>query len=657
MVRGLAAVRRKPEEEIRGPSEQAAYDAQGKPTQALLGFLRSRGGTLREVKIARTEKGGYVYLAKPPSAVPAHTILGPLLSQVIARLRSPKTMRWDESGVRFARPIRWLLALHGSRPIPLTFGGLTSRPETRVGLPRARRIIQIPSAGAYLALMDRCGVMVDQGQRRTWIEGMLDEDARGHGGVVAPEMISYGLLDEVTHLVETPLVAQGTFDPRYLGLPREVLLASMAKHQRVFAVEKHGQLLPAFIAVEDLSQSQGLRGFDPAKTVSVLARYEQILNARLADSLRFWEDDTRVPLHTRDVRGVTFHERLGSMREKTARLLTMARALCELWRLTDAERGELERACTLAKADLVTAMVREFPTLQGVIGKHYARHDGEPEAVAAALEEQYLPAAGRSPKTLIGSALSLLDRYDTLSSYFAIGIEPSGDQDPFGLRRAAQAVVEVAWAVHRPLQFTLLLEAWNAGAKAIHRSVDSLDVLDQTLRRYLLDRLYTFAWPEPVPGTDTIDAVLAGPCADLVDVMDRVRSLQQLAGKPELLKAAKVIERTGNILRGVVLAEDGVDPGRFQLPLERQLWELYRSHQQELLRLTDDREYAKATILFGEVFFEPIHQFFNQVMVNVPEQEVRHNRLALMRAIHTLYTGRIADLSKLTVLQREERPG
>ncbi|MBI4003883.1 MAG: glycine--tRNA ligase subunit beta [Candidatus Omnitrophica bacterium] len=648
VVRGLAAMQHKPAEKIRGPSQQMAYDAEGQPTKALLGFLRSRSGTLAQTQLEPSDKGSYVYLLIPPRDVPTPAVLPQVVSEIVLSLRSPKTMRWDASGGRFARPIRWLLALYESRPIRCTVGRLASGAATWVDGPLHPRAVPIPSTARYFAVLKTHRIMLDQEERRLWIERAVAHAAQQAGGSLAPEMLSHGLLDEVTFLVERPTVLVGAFDPNHLALPREVLLASMAKYQRVFAVESAQTLLPTFAAVLDGS---------PKRPAHVRRVIERILNARLADSSAFLKEDRgHLPLErmASGLSGVTFHERLGSMADKTLRLRGLCEPLADAWRLTDEERSQLRRACALAKADLVSTMVKEFPTLQGVIGKYYARDSGELSPVAEAIEEHYLPIGTRLPKTLIGGALSILDKYDTLTGYFGLGIEPTGDQDPFGLRRAAQGIMEVAWTIHRPLPLDQLLRVRGSLAPFLNAPPKTIADVGLRIARYLFERLSTFAWPPPAPAADCIAAVLASPCDDLIDIMDRVVSLQRLSGQDGLLKAAKVVERTHNILKGAPLRQPQVDPSRLREPLERRLWDLYAAHQEEIGRLAQDRSYSEATTRFGDVFFEPIHEFFEHVLVNVPEESLQQNRLALMKAINALYTEQIADLSKLTILHRGE---
>jgi glycyl-tRNA synthetase beta chain len=648
IVRGLSGTQHKPAEEVRGPSKQASYDKEGKPTQALLGFLRSQGGNLNQIKAVASERGEYLYLVKPPTAIPTAKVLPALLPQLLRSLRAPKSMRWDGNGARFARPIRWLLAVWGSTQIPVAYGTLKSGRHTWVGGPLRPRSVRVTSVESHQTALRKANVILDQDERKRTIECLVAAVAKQSGGAAAPETVSHGLLEEVTYLVEQPVSLAGSFDSKFLVLPREVLLASMAKYQRVFAVQGKGSaLLPKFVAI--------LEG-QPGKPDAVRTVIERILNARLADSLMFLEQDQKRSLQelVSGLSGVTFHEKLGSMQDKMFRLHKLAAAVKEAWQLTPQQLEQLHRACELAKADLVTTMVKEFPTLQGVIGKYYAKASGEPDAVTDAIEEHYLPLAGAAPKTLIGSALSILDKYDTLASYFSVGIEPTGDQDPFGLRRAAQGIVEVAWSIHRPLPLQRLFGAWQASAPFAQGKAQA----ENRIQTYLLERFYTFAWPKPVPAVDCIDAVLetfkTRPCHDLVDAMDRIRSLQQLNGHPGLRKAAKVIERTRNILKGAKQVQGEIQPSLLREEPERLLWQLYEQHESRVKQLADTRQYDQATTVFGNTFYGPLHHFFDKVLVNDPDEALQRNRLALMRAIHTLYTDRIADLSKLTLLQHEE---
>ena len=657
----VSSVQRNPAEELRGPSKQVAFDASGTPTDALKGFLRSKGGELSHTKIVSTEKGDYVYLLKPARTVPTTTMLPHLLEQLIGRLRFPKTMRWDASGVRFARPVRWLVALYGAHTLRVKFGATTSGRSTWIGGPKHPKAVAVQSPTQYFTVLKRAAIQWNQSERRQIIERLVATHAKSHQGAPAPEMLTHGLLDEVTFLVEQPTPLYGQFQSKYLKLPREVLLASMAKHQRVFALEARlpaprtqdaadsarqagdGKLLPAFVAILDGK---------PRKLDEVRKVHEHILNARLADSLLFWEEDKRSSLEELNQRleGVTFHgER--SVRKKVFALMGMSKILVNSWKLTPQESEYLRKACEFSKTDLVTTMVKEFPTLQGVMGKHYAKAAEKPIQVAEAIAEQYLPLGDKKPTTRLGSALSILDKYDTLAYYFSQNIQPTGDQDPFGLRRAAQGIVETGWSQHLPIPLIQLFMEWQANTPSAHGKADT----EKRVRDYILDRLYTFDWPKPVPSRDLIDAVLTSPCDDPVDAMDRIQQLQQLDGNHALLKAAKVIERTANILKGSKIQPNAkVEQERLQEPLEQQLWQRYNQHEDRIKQLITNKSYGDATKVYSEAFYDVLHEFFANVMVNVQDPLLQQNRLALMKIINTLYTDRIADLSKLTILQKEQ---
>ncbi|MBI2884908.1 MAG: glycine--tRNA ligase subunit beta [Candidatus Omnitrophica bacterium] len=640
-VSRLEAVHTLPAEEIRGPSKQAAFTPTGEPTGALTGFLRSRGGTVEQTKLVQTDKGEYVYLVKPARQRQTAAVLPDLLQQLLGRIRLPKTMRWDDSALRFARPIRWLLALHGTRPVAITAGRLRSGRVTIVGGPVRPRRVSCASPATFWGAVAKQGILLDERRRRGRIDELVASAAAQHRGIPAPEAATHGLLDEIANLVERPVAFVGHFDPQYLALPREVLLASMGKYQRVVAIQtRAGALLPQFIGVLDGA---------PRKPDAVRKMYEHILNARLQDSLLFWEQDRvrSLAVMSHEVSGVTFHEKIGTMAQKQERLAALSGALAQQWALTPQESEALRQACLWSKSDLVSTMVKEFPTLQGIMGKQYAAAGGASTAVAEAIGEHYLPLAGTAPRTLLGQALSILDKYDTLAGYFAIGIEPTGDQDPFGLRRAAQGIVEVAWLVRRPLSLAALFAAWQPLAPFAQGKAAA----GARAHRYIFERLSTFDWPKPTPRRDVIAAVLAAPGDDLVNAMERIVALQALGHAPELVRAAKVVERTHNILKSAKTQPAGVNPSLLQEPPERALWDRYEAQKERIAQLIGAGSYAEATTLYGQAFFDPLHDFFDQVMVNVPDAALQQNRLALMQAIKVLYTERVADLSQLELLQ------
>ncbi len=653
-IDGLSASQAIPAEDVRGPAKAAAFDAQGKPTPALQGFLRSRNSTQAQTKIVSVDKKGeYVYLSIPASTRPSAAILPEILSQIIGSLRTPKAMRWDATGTRFARPVRWLAAMSGTKPLAVRYGALKSAASTWVGLPLKPRKVSFASIPGYFAKLKTAGIIYDHTERHLAVNRMVRAAAQKIKGKPCAELMLYGLDIEVCFLTESPNAFVGQFDAKYLSLPREVLLASMSKHQRVFAIEdSSGKLLPKFVAVLDGKT---------AKPAAVQRTFERILNARLTDSLFFWNQDHQrhLPLGKGDLSGVAMHAKLGSMKEKTERLRVLGALIAAQWQLDAAQKQTLEAASGCAKHDLLTTLVREFPTLQGVMGKYYALDSGLGPDVAKAVEEHYLPLAGKRPESVAGSALALIDKYDTLAAYFSVGIEPTGDQDPFGLRRAAQGIVEIVWMNQKPLAFAALFEAWSQAMEQTLKVKPNPDVAKR-VQSYLLDRLYSFGWPDrkagengEAPTRDIIDAVLASPQSahDLWGVMQRACSLKQMSGRPELLEAAKIIERTRNMLRSAKLTQSAVESAHLTEPAEQRLYKALEEQGATVGKLAGAGSYQEATAAFAKAFSEPLHTFFAEVMVNVPDERVKQNRLALMQAIQALYTDRVADLSKLTLLQ------
>lgn len=658
-IDGLAPESILPAEEFRGPANKAAFDESGAPTKALEGFLKSKGGKLKEIKIVDAGKAEYVYWVKPPQKVALSKQLPALLTELIPALQAPKSMRWDNSGVRFARPVRWLLALLDNRLIRVKFGAVNSASATQLGHPLKVKKVAVKSITEYDRVIKASGIILDADQRRASIEKNVIAAAARKNCKPVQDLFDHGLLEEVTYLTENPTPLTGDFDTKYLTLPREVLLASMAKHQRVFALESRGKIRPHFVAVMDGK---------PGKPALVRTVCERILNARLSDSLLFWEQDTQVPIDRRikELSNVTFHEKLGNMAQKSHRMQLLVPALAQAWHLEEPQRDRLSRSALLAKADLVTALVKEFPTLQGTVGRHYALSGGESKDVAEAISEQYLPLAGSYPKSQLGNALALIEKFDTLAGYFSLGIEPTGDQDPFGLRRAALGIIEILWRFDRPFPFDDLWTAWQQAVQTEgFRKIENhtASKAKQRIFDYLKERLFYFGWPATgsrpriSPKSDRIAAVLATGDRDLNSVIAKLVAVSRMRSR-EFQHATKVIERTANIIRDKVTPSMQIDPQFFEDPLENQLWECFKKNHQQFSDLAAKGNYVEATDLFGAEFYPILDQFFASVLVNAEKPEVRANRLALLRDINKLYTGRIADLSMLretTTSQDEEQ--
>ncbi|HEX8750438.1 MAG TPA: glycine--tRNA ligase subunit beta, partial [Nitrospira sp.] len=460
VVQALAVHQTAVTRETMGPSKSVAFDHTGQPTKAAIGFATGQGVPVESLQARQTPKGEYLFAIKEDVGRPTNAVLLELLPQLIGKLSFPKAMRWNESGMRFARPIRWLLALCGGTVLPIEASGVKAGKRTyghRV-LSGGKPIV-VRDFGSYSKGLEKAGVLVDPVRRRNVITAQLQELCAKKGvGLNADE----ALLDQAVFTTEWPYALMGDFKPEYLAVPSEVLMTSMKEHQGFFSVrdKKSGNLSPHFIAVAN----------NQLKDMSLIrSGNERVLAARLADAKFFFDEDRKIRLEARvkKLEGVTFHQKLGTMAQKQERVRKLAGFIArQLDQSEDSIRAS-DRAAALCKADLLTGIVGEFPELQGVMGGEYARHDGEPEAVARAIREQYLPKAleGELPKTLPGQVLSLADRLDSIAAFFHVGMIPTGSEDPFALRRHATAVVRIVMDGNKRLDLGPVIDHARAGVR------------------------------------------------------------------------------------------------------------------------------------------------------------------------------------------------
>jgi len=483
------------------------------------------------------------------------------------------------------------------------------------------------------------GILLEQwipdgeGERGRFIRGQLEKQLKRLGG--DPRHIDTGLLKEVTNLVEAPLLFAGGFDRKYLTLPKEVLIASMAKYQRVFSVEDpRGKLLSHFVACANGSLALS----------KVRKNYEQVLNARLEDAAFFYAEDSKRSFSERgnDLKLLVYHQKLGTMRDKSERMKQLVPHFIQEVRV---DEKTLLRACALAKNDLVTEMVKEFPSLQGVMGYYNAKAEGESEEVSRALWEQYLPKGSdvHLPKTPLGASLSFLDKLDHLVGCFYASEFPTGSVDPYGLRRSANALFRI-----------LLDQKWKLSlTKLIGHQFDlfSSDSAESKLLEFLQEKLKSL-FREKGYRPDLVDAVVT-TIDELPQMAGKLSSLNEMMKRrpDDFLAAYKVIERTHNILKPLSPKEKRemgeVKPNLFQEELEKRLWDVYNKDKGSIQRLIHESAWTEATAQYGHSFSEILHQFFEKVLVNVEDHPVRQNRLVLMKAINELYTEGVADLARL----------
>jgi glycyl-tRNA synthetase beta chain len=618
--------------ETRGPKKAIAYDKKGRPTKAALGFARGQGVKPEDLIIKEVDGVEYIFASKEESTRPSTEILGDLLQDLVYSLVFPKSMRWAYYNTRFARPIRWILALFGEQVVELQIENIKSGRITFGHRFLGQGPLEVKKASEYFQALSENYVVLDQDERRALIWQQVQDTAQAHGGSA---LENSELLEEVTYLVEYPQAFFGQFSDSYLEVPPEVLTTSMIEHQRYFPVyEQGGQLMAGFIGVRN--------GTDYCLDL-VRAGNERVIKARLEDALFFWKEDTKKPLEDMVPRlaEVLFHERLGSIMDKVERLSVLASYLGQKLALSSENR--IARAAYLCKGDLVSSMVYEFPELQGIMGRYYAHKSGEEAEVSQAIFEHYLPrfAGDQLPQTHTGIVLSLSEKIDNLIGCYAIGIKPSGSQDPYALRRQALGIVNIIIDHELNLDLGQVLAQAYTGFQGIEPEQDMevtvsevLDFIGQRLRGVLLEKGLAY---------DVIDAVLSIDKSNINDIYQRVVALQQFKNEAEFADLMVVFNRSHNLSKkwhsNQVQIENLVDPSELKL-LER-----VRLLQSELGAYIKTASYDQA--LHSLASLRPaVDEFFNAVMVMVEEEALKNNRLSLLKSIADL-SRLIADFSKI----------
>jgi glycyl-tRNA synthetase beta chain len=638
----------------RGPPVKAAFDASGAPTRAAMAFAQSCGVELAALG-RETDPRGNEYLSfsgeKPGAA--ARELLPGFVSEALDALPIPRRMRWGAGEAQFVRPVHWLVLLLGREVIPATVLDVPADNKTRGHRFHGKGTIRISSPAAYeKALESRGRVVADFDERRERIRAGVTKVAAEAGGRA---LVGEDLLDEVTALVEWPVPLVGRFEKRFLSLPRELLVSVLQDHQRYFPVEDtDGNLLDAFVAVSNLESTN---------LSAVRHGNERVVRPRLADAAFFWEQDRRATLASRlpQLDAVTFQAQLGSIGDKVRRLTPLARFIAQR---IGGDEALVERAAALAKCDLVTHLVGEFPELQGVMGRYYAAADGEPAEVASAIAEHYQPRGQNDslPTTRTGIALALADRLDTLTGIFTIGQKPSGTKDPFALRRAAIGVCRILYSHALPLDLFELIDAavkvhtvFDAAPTEGRKAPPSREAVAEDVYQYLMERLRN-AWLEPpdggppIPGItpEICDAVLAARPHSPRDFDARVRALIGFLALPEAASLTAANKRIANLLKKSAGGEAGgghVDVSRLALDPERTL---YAAMQQAAHTVPGHVASGRVEAALGELarLRGPVDAFFDGVMVMDPDPALRANRLAMLGQLRELFAG-IADLSRL----------
>ena len=632
---------RQPEQRVerRGPPVSAAFDAAGKPTRAASAFADSCGVKVDELTRLNDNKGEFLFCRTTRPGEQAAKLLPGIVQAALDALPIARRMRWGAGTAQFVRPVHWVVMLHGDQVVPGEILGITAGRMTRGHRFHSKKPIALRSPGGYVAALEKGHVRADFETRRERIRAGAVAAAEAEGGEA---VIDPAVLDEVTALTEWPVPLVGAFEPRFLELPAEVLIATMQDHQRYFPVRaKDGALMPRFIAVANLESR------DPPQ---VRAGNERVVRPRLADAAFFFAADRKASLQSRrDALGaVTFQAQLGSYADKTARITALAGQIA---RVAGHDPATAQRAAEISKCDLLTAMVGEFPELQGVMGRYYARHDGESTEVAAAIAEQYMPRfAGDSlPTTGAGLALAMADKLDTLVGIFAIGQKPTGTKDPYGLRRAALGVLRILIEPGIALNLReLIRSAIDSVAADLARLGGKAppDNLAEDIYGYMMERLRAWYLERGGVTTEMFDAVLDTRPASPLDFDERLRALSAFLALPDAAGLTAANKRIANILKKAgEQPSPRVDPGLLTDASERQLATEIESLRQDVERLVTARRYADALTRLASLR-GPVDAFFENVMVMADDVRVRANRLALLAALQRLFL-HIANLSRL----------
>lgn len=629
-------VARQPDQTIerKGPALAAAFDAQGQPSKACEGFARSCGVTPKDLITIKQAQGEWVGYHQQVAGQSVVDLLPTIVAQALSALPIPKRMRWAEGNESFVRPVHAVLMLYGDQIVKATILGCEAGNLTRGHRFMAPEWITIPHASKYVALLQTEGyVLADFNARRARISTEAEKLVQQHFGPDAQVLMSDALLDEVTGLVEWPVVLHGQFDPAFLALPKEVLISSMEAHQRYFpVVDKQGQLLPHFIVVSNIDSR------DPAR---VTHGNERVLRARLSDAAFFFAADQKESLTARleRLRGVVFQAKLGTLYDKAERLSHLAAYIAQK---IGANKEDAARAGWLAKTDLTTNMVNEFPELQGVMGSYYARGT-ESDNVATALREHYLPrfAGDRLPQQTVGQALAIADRLDTLMGSFGISQIPTGDKDPFGLRRAALGVLRVLIEQNISLDLRDVLQQAQANYQ---QPLANADAVEQVLS-FMQERMRAYYLEKGI-AADVFAAVSALGIANPLDVHQRlhaVMAFKQLAEAEALSIANK---RVSNILeKSNHIAATKVDAAFFEHDAEKVLAARIDSKAQQLLALCQAGQYTEGLIALADLR-QPVDDFFDHVMVMTEDTSRRENRLLLLKQLRALFL-QVADIALL----------
>lgn len=631
-IEDVAERQRPVTETVMGPPEKVAVDDKGQFTLAATKFAEKAGVTLKQLTFVENKKGRYLSAAVSDKGTTTQKYLQQTLPEIILAIPFPKTMRWSDLKIAFARPIQSILALLGKSIISFTLADRLKSGRYAWGhMFMCHKRIKIDTADTYIETMRNADVVVDFQERRRMVQTQIESAAADMGGKVIEDD---ALLDIVTNLVEIPIASAGRFSETFLELPHEVLITSMREHQKYFAVEdSQGRLLPCFIAVNNTR----------ANDMKLVARgHERVLRARLSDAQFFYHSDLKQRMDdwTQRLKGVLFQAQLGSMYDKVQRVEKVASQFAKI--AAPDLNAHVARAAQLCKSDLVSQVVYEFPNLQGIMGRVYATVAGEDSDVATAIEEHYRPtfSGGELPKTLGGSLLAIADKLDTICGCFSVGLIPTGASDPYALRRQGIGIVQIMLAHQIQLSLSDAIDA----CLALFAPEDVNDTrtavytfIQQRMSHMLADENFD---------KDVIAAVVSVSVDNIPNVWQRVKALQQLKGHPDFEPLAVAFKRAVNIIRK---SEENLseqpETTLFEDASEQALYNAYLDVNTQVQTLLAQGDIDAALRIIAQLR-EPVDLFFESVMVMIDDPAIRRNRLALLQTIASLFNS-IADFSKI----------
>ena len=623
--------------EVVGPPKKIAFDAEGKPTKAALVFAEKNGVSVEALAIKATEKGEYVVARIDEKGGDTGEWLKQAMPGFILSIPFPKTMRWMDKDIRFARPIHWTLALWGGSVVEFTLSGIKSSNLSRGHRFMSPGAFLVKDFKSYTQQAEPNYLVIDPEVRKQRIVKQTKELAASKNGTVLDDP---GLVEEVANLVEYPVAVLGSFNPEYLRVPKEVLITAMREHQRYFSVVNNGgDLLPCFITISN-TRAEDME--------IVRAGNERVLAARLADAAYFFDHDVKHPLSDRveGLKKVTYQEKLGTIYDKIERVQALSAYLAGLFQ---ADRTIAERAAYLSKADLITGVVGEFPKLQGVMGRHYALSSGEDPRVADAILEHYLPrfAGDRLPASIEGVCVGIADRIDTITGCFSVGLVPSGSEDPYGLRRQSMAILNMV--SDRGLRLSLSALIAESCKQYELKKQDAAKVASDTLD-FFRQRLAGLLAADGFR-SDVVDAALSVGFDDPLTGREKVKALDALRTSEDYQPLVTALKRAGNILPKDFSGT--VKKGLLKLDAEKALHGAYTEIKDRVVEKTAKLDFRGALADIASLR-KQVDAFFDTVMVMDKDAEVKNNRLALLAGITGLFSG-IADFSRLVLSTEEQK--